>query len=54
MTTEKEKLEKRLNALKFRQSKILKEKAASPIEIMKKNLQIQEEIATVMKQLAEC
>jgi len=42
MTTEKEKLE------------ILKEKAASPIEIMKKNLQIQEEIATVMKQLAEC
>jgi hypothetical protein len=50
---EKEKLEKRLRDLKLRQSKLLKEKAASPMEIMKKNLQIQGEIAEVVKGLSE-
>lgn len=47
----KEKLEKQLAELKQRQSKLLKEKAASPKEIMEKNLKIQTEIAKVQAEL---
>ena len=49
--SEKEKLEKRLLELKTKQSKLIKEKAASPKEIMEKNLKIQGEIAEVKKML---
>jgi hypothetical protein len=49
--SEKEKLETQLKELKFKLSKLIKEKAASPIEIVEKTLQIQGEIVKVQKKL---
>lgn len=47
----KEKLEKQLAELKQKHSKLLKEKAASPKEIMEKTIKIQAQIAEVQNQI---
>lgn len=47
----KEKLEKQLAELKSRHAKLLKEKAASPMDIVKKTIKIQGEIAKVEGEL---
>ena len=49
----KEKLEKQLVDLKARLSKLIKEKSASPKEIMDRTLKIHKEIADVQSQLAK-
>ena len=49
----KEKLEKQLAELRQRHSKLLKEKAASPKEIMEKTLKIQAEIARVQNEIKD-
>lgn len=48
----KEKLEKRLEELKQKRSKLFKMKAASPQDIIKLTSQVEKEIAEVQKELA--
>jgi len=48
----KEKLEKRLEELKQKRTKLFKVKAASPMDIVSLTSQIEKEIAQVQKELA--
>ena len=51
MNDKKEKLIQRMNDLKTQQTKLIKEKAANPMQIMKKNEKIMKELNLIAEEL---